>query len=228
MVKVEITKDGPYIVSGKLPLRKEIITIGKDGEPEKWVKGKECPSSDTCALCRCGQSKNKPFCDGSHTVTGFDGTETASRENFEKQAEKIVGPDLILKDSSSLCSTARLCHRAGGAWNLAKSNDSKSRKIAIEEACNCPSGRLVACDKKTGKPIEPELEKSLSLVEDPQNKVSGPIWLKGGVPVESCDGSMYELRNRVTLCRCGKSRNKPFCDGSHIEEKFDDGDESLK
>lgn len=227
--KVTIKKDGPYIVSGNLPLRKEIIAIGKEDEPEKWIKGKEYTNSDKCALCRCGQSKNKPFCDGMHARVGFNGTETASRENFEEQAEKIVGPNLILKDNSSLCAAARFCHRAGGTWNLTeRSDDSKSREIAIEEACNCPSGRLVACEKKSGKPIEQELEKSISLVEDPQNKVSGPIWLKGGVPLESCDGSMYEIRNRVTLCRCGKSRNKPFCDGSHIDEEFNDGDESLK
>jgi CDGSH-type Zn-finger protein len=139
------------------------------------------------------------------------------------------GPTLRLKDASELCSVARFCHRAGGAWELTKhSDDPKARKIAIEEACNCPSGRLVVCDKKTGAVLEPELEKSISLVEDPQKKVSGPIWVKGGVPVESSDGTTYETRNRVTLCRCGKSGNKPFCDGSHIEEGFDDGDESLK
>ena len=103
-----------------------------------------------------------------------------------------------------------------------------ARALAIEEACNCPSGRLVEFDKKTGKAIEKEFTKSLSLVEDPQKKVSGPIWVKGGVPVESSDGTQYELRNRQTLCRCGKSENKPFCDGTHREVGFNDCDESLK
>ena len=69
---------------------------------------------------------------------------------------------------------------------------------------------------------------SISLVEDPQNKVSGPIALRGGILVESSDGTTYEVRNRQTLCRCGKSQNKPFCDGSHIDEGFNDGDDSLK
>jgi len=128
-----------------------------------------------------------------------------------------------------LCSSARFCHRGGGAWELTyNSDDPKARELAIEEACNCPSGRLVQWDKKTRRVIEQDFEKSISLVEDPQNRVSGPIWLKGGVPVESSDGNTYEVRNRVTLCRCGKSKNKPFCDGSHIDEGFDDGDESLK
>ncbi|MCJ7713336.1 CDGSH iron-sulfur domain-containing protein, partial [Candidatus Bathyarchaeota archaeon] len=59
-------------------------------------------------------------------------------------------------------------------------------------------------------------------------KVSGPIWVKGGVIVESSDGTSYEVRNRQTLCRCGKSENKPFCDGTHIKAGFNDGDKSLK
>lgn len=227
--KVMITKDGPYMVSGSLPINKQIIGIGKEGEPEKWTNGKKYPANEPCALCRCGQSKNKPFCDGTHAKVGFDGTETASKKPFDKQAEVMNGPTLRLKDASAFCARARFCHRNGGTWELTKHSDNpKARKIAIEEACNCPSGRLVECDKKTEKALESEFEKSISLVEDPQKKVSGPIWLKGGVPMESSDGSIYEIRNRVTLCRCGKSRNKPFCDGSHIDEGFNDGDESLK
>ncbi|HEY6585595.1 MAG TPA: CDGSH iron-sulfur domain-containing protein [Candidatus Methanoperedens sp.] len=226
--KIMITKDGPILVLGGLPIDKQIIGIGKDGEPEKWIKGKKI-SEDQCSLCRCGGSKNKPFCDGTHAKIGFDGTETASRKPFDKQAKVMDGPTLKLKDVTPLCAAARFCHRGGGTWELTHHSDNQeARELAIEEACNCPSGRLVEYDKKTEKVIEKEFEKSISLIEDPQNKVSGPIWLKGEVPIESSDGKTYEVRNRVTLCRCGKSENKPFCDGSHIEEGFDDGDESLK
>ena len=72
-----------------------------------------------------------------------------------------------------------------------------------------------------------ELITSIEIIEDPQIKVSGPIWVKGGIDLESADGTKYERRNRMTLCRCGKSNNKPFCDGSHINVRFNDGDESL-
>ena len=227
--KIVVAKDGPYLVSGGLPIGKQIIGIGQEGEPEKWIKGKKVLSSETCALCRCGESKNKPFCDGIHGKIRFDGTETANRESHDKQAQVTEGPTLRLKDAQTLCAAARFCHRGGGTWELTHhSDDPQARELAIEEACSCPSGRLVECDKKTGKVFEREFEKSISLVEDPQNKVSGPIWLKGNVPVESSDGSTYEVRNRATLCRCGKSQNKPFCDGSHIDEGFNDGDESLK
>jgi CDGSH-type Zn-finger protein len=39
--------------------------------------------------------------------------------------------------------------------------------------------------------------------------------VRGGITIESADGVPYEVRNRVTLCRCGRSDNKPFCDASH-------------
>jgi CDGSH-type Zn-finger protein len=227
--KIMITKDGPYVVSGDLPIDKQMIGIGKENEPENWIRGKKVPSAEPCALCRCGQSKDKPFCDGMHGKVGFDGTETASKRSHDEQAEVMDGPTLRLKDASALCAAARFCHKGGGTWELTHhSDDAMARELAIEEACSCPSGRLVECDKKTGKVFEKVFEKSISLIEDPQNKVSGPIWLKGGVPVESSDGTTYEVRNRVTLCRCGKSQNKPFCDSSHIDEDFNDGDESLK
>jgi CDGSH-type Zn-finger protein len=48
--------------------------------------------------------------------------------------------------------------------------------------------------------------------------------VRGGIEVHSADGRVYELRNRVALCRCGASGNKPFCDGSHVATGFNDGD----
>jgi len=226
--KIMVTKDGPYLVSGGLPVDKQIIGIGKEDEPEQWIQGEKVSSGKTCSLCRCGESKNKPFCDGTHAKVKFNGKETASKKTHGRQAKVMDGPTLRLKDASKLCAAARFCHRGGGVWELTnRSDDHKARDLAIEEACQCPSGRLVECDKKTGKVFEKELRQSISLVEDPQNKVSGPIWLKGGVPVESSHGTVYEVRNRQTLCRCGKSQNKPFCDGSHIDEGFTDGDASL-
>ena len=88
---------------------------------------------------------------------------------------------------------------------------------------HCPSGRLVVWDKATRQPYEPTFEPSLGLVQDPVAGVSGPIWVRGGIAIESADGEAYEIRNRVTLCRCGASGNKPFCDGSHGTVGFKDG-----
>lgn len=227
--KIVVAKNGPYLVSGGLPLGKEIAEVGEEGEPERWVKGEQYPAQDCYSLCRCGHSKNQPHCDGRHINAGFDGTERASRKSYDEQAETIRGPGIDLKDAEVLCSSARFCLAKGGTWKLTlRSRDPEKRKSAIEQACNCPSGRLVVCDKETGEPIEPEFEPSLSLIEDPQAESSGPVWVKGGVAIESEDGRAYEKRNRITLCRCGRSGNKPFCDGTHVDVRFNDGDESLK
>ena len=222
--KVLITKDGPYVVSGNLPLEKEIIVPDNEGNSVEWQKGKKYENKENYALCRCGQSKNNPYCDGTHAKIDFDGTETANRQKYIVQAEKIEGAEVELTDKQELCALARFCHnKKGNVWELTEnSGDQKSKEEAIRQACNCPAGRLVIWDKKTGKPIEPKFKQSISLIEDPEKKVSGPIWLKGGVELESSNGQKYETRNRVTLCRCGKSRNKPFCDGCHIQNGFKD------
>ena len=121
-----------------------------------------------------------------------------------------------LTDSESLCAFARFCGPKGRIWNLVEKTDNPEvRKIVEYEAGHCPAGRLVVWDRETGKAIEPKFKPSLGLIEDTEKRVSGPIWVRGGIPVVSSGGQTYEVRNRVTLCRCGKSRNKPFCDGSH-------------
>jgi len=61
--KILISKNGPYLVSGNVPLAKEISVAKSIGEPENWEKGKKYPLQKSYALCRCGKSKNKPFCD---------------------------------------------------------------------------------------------------------------------------------------------------------------------
>jgi CDGSH-type Zn-finger protein len=62
MIEVNIapSEDGPYLVSGFVHLTD--------------VDGREIPHPEQMALCRCGGSKNKPFCDGSHRTNDFDGT----------------------------------------------------------------------------------------------------------------------------------------------------------
>ncbi len=222
--RIKVTKDGPYIVTGGVPLVQENIITGEDGEPEKWEKGPVFPRRDTYSLCRCGVSKAKPFCDGSHVEAGFDGTETANQEGYLERAERTIGPGVDLTWSAELCAAARFCHRGEEAWGYAeRSDDPAARAAAVEEACNCPSGSLTAWEKGSGKAIEPACEPSIGLTEGCKDGTSGPIWVKGGIPIESAEGVVYETRNRVTLCRCGKSGNKPFCDGTHVLTGFKSG-----
>jgi len=73
-----------------------------------------------------------------------------------------------------------------------------------------------------GEAVEPHFEPSIGLVQDTASGISGPIWAPGGIPIVGADGDAYEVRNRVTLCWCGVSSNKPFCDGTHVPFRFND------
>lgn len=217
-MKITVRKNGPYRVSGGLPLKTVEIGYDDEGNCRTWNETKTYPLQQQYALCRCGHSKEKPFCDGAHAPNHFVGTEAGDRGRFHTGAGITRGPALTLADNEHLCAHAGFCQRAGGIGNLVKSPDPKARETAVEEAGDCPSGRLVVSDPVTGEAIEPELERSIAVIEDPENGKHGPLWVRGGIPVIAADGRAYEVRNRVTLCRCGRSENKPFCDGSHLEE----------
>lgn len=220
-IRVLISSDGPYLVYGGVPLIR--VTIGTDAEggSEQWIVGAALPTDEHYALCRCGKSGNKPFCDGTHKKVGFDGTETASREPYRAQASVIDGPAMRLTDAEALCAAGRFCDPCGNVWTqVEKSDDPQVRATFIRQVGLCPSGRLVAWDRCTGQAVEPDLPVSIGVVDDPAEQCAGPLWLRGGIPLVAADGTAYEIRNRVTLCRCGQSENKPFCDGTHVNINF--------
>jgi len=219
--KITITKDGPYIVTGNVPLSEKIIK--PKGPGYIYKDGREFSTGETYALCRCGKTKTPPFCDGTHAHIDFDGTETASAEKYVNRLSSVTeGPTLDLLDDGR-CALARFCHRKDGiAWSLVKhSDDPYIREEAIKAAVECPAGRLEIRDKE-GNLIEPYLEPGIVILQDPEKGCSGPLYVKGGIPVESADGFTYEIRNRLTLCRCGNSYNMPFCDAQHIRTNFSD------
>jgi CDGSH-type Zn-finger protein len=69
-VEIRVTKNGPYLVSGSIEL------VDPDGKAHPTDK-------DMVALCRCGASQNKPFCDGTHSKIGFAAAEAAVPESAE-------------------------------------------------------------------------------------------------------------------------------------------------
>jgi CDGSH-type Zn-finger protein len=212
MTKIKVSKNGPYIVSGNIPINQEQTIFDSEGIPLKTEVTKKLCDDEEITLCRCGGSDNKPFCDGSHRKNGFNGTENSQNlETDPDDTDTFEGPKLTLKDTPHLCSGAGFCHRDGGVWNLTQnSDDLKSKKTAIEECHYCPSGRLVAIDPKTGKDLEPKISPTIGVDE------VGPLCVQGEIPLESVDGHAYPSQTKRSLCRCGKSRNKPFCDGSHF------------
>lgn len=221
--KIKVTKDGPYIVSGSVPLVREEIVANAQGQSVDWKTVENFPDQANYALCRCGHSKTKPFCDGTHAKIGFDGTETAAREPYLEQAGLMRGPVDSLTDAESLCAFARFCDPNGQVWAQVEQTDNPAiEKTFVRQVNDCPSGRLVAWQNESGQPIETPRDKLIALVEDIPEGCSGPLWAQGGIQIEGADGFAYEIRNRVTLCRCGQSSNKPFCDGTHASIKFSD------
>jgi len=221
-MRIKVTTDGPYVVSGRVPLYVVSIVPDAEGESESWRVEARLDDRERCGLCRCGHSESKPLCDGSHALVGFDGTETAEFGPYRDRCETLVGPHVDVADLEELCADARFCHRDGTVWRRVYEDDPEAVETVVRECGLCPSGRYTAIDRNSGEEHEPELEASIAFVQDPQMGVSGPIWVRGGIEIESADGRSYEVRNRVTLCRCGKSKNKPYCDGSHIAEGFHD------
>jgi CDGSH-type Zn-finger protein len=220
--KIRIMKNGPYIVTGGVPLSEKVIT--PVGNHYVYEDGRTLHQAETYALCRCGKSSNPPFCDGTHIRDGFDCQETASMAPYTERSETLRGPGLDMLDDGR-CAFARFCHRErGDAWELLNLTDHEDdRREAITAMNECPAGRLTAVTKD-GKLLEPEFEPAVEILQDPEEGVGCGIFVKGRIPIESADGAPYEPRSRVVLCRCGQSKNKPFCDMAHVHIGFRDRD----
>lgn len=219
-MRIVIKKNGPYIVDGDIPLNR--LDVKGEGEiPQEYIEVERFDTGKQYALCRCGLSKKKPFCDGSHRDK-FDGTLMYKDKDYYEDAEVIEAKDYTLYDNKTLCSGARFCMGDKSTWILIFSKEEQKKDLAIKQVFNCPSGRLVIKDKNSGNILEPKFQPSISILEDSLIGLSGPIWVKGEIPVENHEGKIYKPRNRVTLCRCGHSKNKPLCDKSHVGIKFKD------
>lgn len=218
---VRVLKNGPYVVNG-LPLSRQKIARDDIGFSIGWEARQVIETGEIYALCRCGKSGTKPFCDGTHDAVRFDGTETEIGKTYMAEAIVVDGPKLRMYDVPHLCAYTRHCHDLqGDAWEMTeKSDNPELAEIAKREARSCPSGRLVMMDKEQMTLDEPDYEPEAVLIADDETATAGPIWVKGGIQITSADGGEYEVRNRVTLCRCGQSSRKPYCDSSHIATGF--------
>lgn len=223
--RLDITEGGPYILHGLPSIRTYTITNDSNGNSWDYDIGvlNYVASTGTTALCRCGHTKTAPLCDGSHLKVDWDSELTASHTPPLERAEVTNGGSLILTDVEELCAFARFCDAKGRTWNQVElSDDDQQRALAIRTSMACPAGRLKVWDKETKEPFEPDYEPAIGLIEDPTIGASGPIFVMGGIPIFDPQGISYTPRNRVTLCRCGESRNKPFCDGTHSPAHYAD------
>ncbi len=211
---IRVRKNGPYLVVGGVPLKAKSAITSEHGEPMTWRTEDMEDGRSTYALCRCGASEQKPFCDGTHASIEFDGTETAPTDSYGERSKSYSGTGIEVFDDRSICMHAGFCgNQVTNVWKMTPNTDDtvvRSQVMAMIE--NCPSGALsFAVD---GEVIEPDLPEEVAVVPD------GPLWVSGGIPVQRSDGESMETRQRVTLCRCGASAIKPLCDGSHTEIGF--------
>jgi CDGSH-type Zn-finger protein len=174
--------------------------------------GETIKSGEPAFLCRCGNSKNPPFCDGSHQASEFSG------ENETKDKQGIStweGKTLRTHFNANICMHARNCHPLDELRKKELKGDSNAAKAIAKVVTTCPSGALSY--EMIDGPNEVDYESS-GEVEIIQG---GEIRLKCEVEANGLDAQEQQPKNRTTLCRCGLSKNKPFCDASHYhKEKF--------
>jgi hypothetical protein len=125
--------------------------------------------------------------------------------------------DYAITGNSRLCFSAGFCGtRTTNVWKLLDQSDEPAKRDLMRDMVwRCPAGRLVLLDADENA-IEPELPQDVAVLP------GGPLWVRGGIPITGGDGTQWEVSNRVTLCRCGQSTNKPFCDGAHSKVHFDE------
>ncbi len=200
---IRTSKNGPYVVQHIKKLKES--------------RGSAVPIKDQAiALCRCGKSKNKPFCDGTHGKIGFDSVKKEDR--IPRLLESYIGKEITIHDDRGICSHAGYC--TDGLPKVFRIGtepwidpDGEMFEKIIKTIRKCPSGALsytIHGSKVDAFSDHPELQIS----ED------GPYYVRGDI--ELVDDDHPQTMNHYTLCRCGHSNNKPFCTGQHWYKKFED------
>jgi CDGSH-type Zn-finger protein len=218
--KIVVQKNGPYVVHGNVPLVRKTQVVSEYGEPLTWKTGETIETNTVYTLCRCGQSGAKPRCDRTHTRVDFDGTESA--DTCVTAARQVVyegGTKIVVKRDYSLCTDAGFC--SNRFTNVEKmvpdTDDTQVRAQVMAMIERCPSGSFTYTIEEGEADIEPDLPRQVAVTTEIKSgrTISGPLWVTGNIPIERADGQPLETRNRVTLCRCGHSKSKPLCDGTH-------------
>lgn len=183
-------------------------------------KGETLNTRQRLALCRCGGSRFKPYCDGTHARIGFASQKSPSRT--PDKLDTYVAPDITIRDNRGTCCHAGNCtdHLAGvfRAHDEPFVNPTGADAASIETIVRqCPSGALSFVRNGVEYRGE-EREPAIYVSKD------GPYHVQGGVDLVGEQRNEGALLEHYALCRCGHSRNKPFCDGTHWYVKFKDDD----
>ena len=201
---IKPAKNGPYLVTHCDTLK-------------GMMDDRQYESAGTVALCRCGGSKNKPFCDGTHSQLGF--TDDKAEDRVPDKRENYEGAAITVHDNRGMCAHAARCTNGlPEAFRTDKepfvdANAAPADKIraTIEQ---CPSGAL-SYSVEGAEHRDRDSEPMILIVPN------GPYAVRGGADLEAERGEGAS-QEHFTLCRCGQSKNKPFCNGAHWSHKFDE------
>lgn len=183
-------------------------------EAMTYLKGETVPVRRVMLLCRCGESGRKPFCDGSHEKVKFSTPRQRSRGR--NRVKDYPGKSITIHFNLRVCSHAGVCYmKLPGVFDRDKkpwiNPDGASAQEIIDIIHRCPSGALsysravdsVPCRKRPPKIV---------IIDN------GPFNVQGDVQLRDEEGTEPYNPEHYCLCRCGKSRNTPFCDGTHLGE----------
>jgi CDGSH-type Zn-finger protein len=182
------------------------------------ANGEPCASVRGVALCRCGGSANKPFCDGTHGTNAFTDQKTA--DDTRNRRVSYTGKRITIHDNRGICAHAGVCtDRLKSVFRMRQEPwidpDAASAEEIIETIAKCPSGALsYTIDSVEYR--DHEREPMVTITND------GPYAITGGIELIGVAFGEGASKEHYTLCRCGASKNKPFCDGSHWAVGFRD------
>jgi CDGSH-type Zn-finger protein len=225
--KIMPLPNGPYYLLNDMPKIVENLQNSK-GKPLSTVAG--------VALCRCGASKNKPFCDGTHATIGFssenkgiekDGSGEEKNKVIKDKRKDYVGKKITVHDNRRICSHAAECvNNLPSVFRLNTRPWIDPEGANVEEIINtirkCPSGALSYSIDGIEHRDQNETAPMVTVSKDGPYLITGGIELIGGDANNTIQFGDGASKEHYTLCRCGVSNNKPFCDGMHKVINFKD------
>jgi CDGSH-type Zn-finger protein len=208
--RIACLPNGPYYLLNDLSPRAIPNIQTSNGEP--------CISITGVALCRCGGSNNKPFCDGTHGKNGFSDTNRADATRNKR--EDYAGKTITIHDNRGICAHAGYCtDTLSSVFRLGQvpwiDPDGATTQDIIRTIQKCPSGAL----SYSVDSVEHRDQDREPMVTVTKN---GPYAVTGGIELVDTPFGAGASTEHYTLCRCGGSNNKPFCDGTHWRIGFSD------
>ncbi len=184
--------------NGPLKISASELTLSYCGEPLQVEAGKDV------YVCRCGESKNPPFCDGSHAKTGF----VAEPPEGKKKALHVwEGKTIRTFFNPNTCMHALYCKPLTELRKRELEGDSEAAVEIARVVQSCPSGALSF--ESTDVPVPaPSQGPDVEIMEGGEVRIQCQFEINAELGERQDNG-------RATLCRCGLSKNKPWCDGGH-------------